>query len=73
MVSNWAVYYMLQSDYAQYKMNIHYLYKEVLEIAKKEDGPREWHKYMELLEDIEALENKCKDIREEMSNFKNRI
>ena len=73
MISSWALYYMMQSDYAQYKMNIYHMYQEVLEIAKREERPREWHKYRELLEDIAETEAKCKNLREEMDIFKNRI
>lgn len=73
MVSSWALYYMMQSDYAQYKMNIFHMYQEVLEIAKREKHPKEWNKYRELLEDIAETEEKCKSLRKDMESFKNRI
>lgn len=73
MISNWALYYMMQSDYAQYKMYIYHMYQDVLEIAKREKHPKEWYKYRELLEDIAEMEEKCKNLKEEMDIFKNRI
>lgn len=73
MISSWAVYYMLQSDYAQYKMNIYNMYQKVLKIAKREKRPRDWYQYRGLLEDIAEAEEKCKNLKEEMAAFKNRI
>lgn len=73
MISNWALYYMMQSDYAQYKMNIYHMYQDVLKIAKREENPKEWHKYRELLEEIQEMEDKCTKLKEDMAAFKNRI
>lgn len=73
MISNWALYYMMQSDYAQYKMNIYHMYQEVLKIAKREEHPRERIKYRELLEEIQEMEDKCTKLKEDMASFKNRI
>ena len=61
---------MNQSDYAQYKMQINRLYSEVLEIAKREESPREWGHYNDLLSDIKELEEKCKWLRSEIETFK---
>ena len=73
MISSWALYYMMQSDYAQYKMHIYHMYQDVLKIAKREKYPKEWYKYRELLEDIAEMEEKCKNLKEEMDSFKHRI
>lgn len=73
MISSWALYYMMQSDYAQYKMNIYHMYQKVLKIAKREKHPKEWYEYRELLEDIAEAEEKCNKLKEEMAIFKNRI
>lgn len=73
MISRWAVYYMLRSDYAQYKMNIYYMYQEVLKIAKREERPRDWFHYRGLLKDIAETEEKCKNLKEEIEEYEHRI
>lgn len=60
---------MKRSDYAQYKMEIYKLYKDVLRIAKKEDNPKEWYHYNDLLEEIAEKEQKCDLLREEIASF----
>lgn len=69
MISNWALYYMKKSDYAQHKMEVNKLYSEVLRIAKMEEEPREWSHYMDLLGDIQELEDKCSLLLDEIHSF----
>ena len=61
-------------EFAQQLLHhIYHMYQDVLKIAKREKHPKEWYEYRELLEDIAEMEEKCKNLKEEMDSFKHRI